>query len=122
MPTYKRERSLDEQVAVLTAQVAQLRRSGSVVDDVSLFATGFENYNYDDASVALSTVFENTFTPRGASLVIGLSVFGDQVSAVNTGGTWDVLVNGAPAAPRAPRPAAGMAVVAALPPLSATPA
>jgi hypothetical protein len=98
MPTYKRERSLDEQVAVLTAQVAQLRRSGSVVDDVSLFATGFENYNYDDASVALSTVFENTFTPRGASLVIGLSVFGDQVSAVNTGGTWDVLVNGVTAA------------------------
>lgn len=97
MPTYNRERTLDEQVAILTEQVAQLRRTGSVVDDLTLFRTGFENYNYDDAS-SLSTVFENTFSPRGATLVIGLSIFGDQVGAVNTGGTWDVLVNGSAAA------------------------
>lgn len=97
MPTYNRERSLDEQVAILAEQVAQLRRSGSVVDDLTLFRTGFENFNYDDAS-SLSTVFENTFSPRGSSLVIGLSIFGDQVSAVNTGGTWDVLVNSVTAA------------------------
>lgn len=96
MPTYRRERSLDEQVAALAEQVAQMRRSGSTVDDVTLFRTGFENYNYDDSNT-LSTVFETTFTPRGAVLTLGLSFFGDYVGTapqVNTGGTWDVLLNG----------------------------
>lgn len=93
-----RQKSIDERVAVTEDAVARLQRAGSVVDDIAMFRTGFENYNYDDQSTALATVFENTFTPRGAVLLLGVSLFGDQVGATNTGGVWDVLVNGVTAA------------------------
>lgn len=100
MPTYSRERSLDERVAVLEDAIARLRRAGGVVDDIALFRTGFENYNFDDTD-SLSTVFETTFTPRGGVLTLGMAFFGDQVGTapvVNTGGSWDVLLNGVEAA------------------------
>ena len=100
MPTYIREQSLDERVAVLEQGLAQTQRGAALVDDIALFRVGFENYNYDDAS-SLSTVFETYFTPRGALLTLGMSFFGDQVGTspvVSTGGAWDVLLNGTVAA------------------------
>lgn len=97
MPTYtNRARSLDERVAVLEDQLAALRRAGGVVDDVAMYRSSFQNFNFADDSAALTTQFENTFSPRGAVLTLGLSFFGDQVGTapvVNTGGTWDVLLN-----------------------------
>jgi hypothetical protein len=97
MATIVREQSLAERVAVLEERLARLQRASSVVDDVSIWRVGFENYLFDDASSALSTVHETTFTPRGAALTLGLSFYGDQVGTspvVNSGGTWDVLLNG----------------------------
>lgn len=97
MPTILRSTDLAEQVAALTDRLARLERASGVVDDVSIWRVGFENYLFDDTSAALSTVHETTFTPRGASLTLGLSFYGDFVGTspqVNTGGTWDVLLNG----------------------------
>lgn len=96
-----RSQDLGERVAVLEEQLARLQRASGVVDDVVLFRVGFENYLFDDTSLNLNTVHETTFTPRGAALTLGLSFYGDYVGTapqVNTGGTWDVLVNGTTAA------------------------
>jgi hypothetical protein len=97
MPAYNRAKSLDERVAILEDQLARLQRRGTIVDDIAMFRTGFENYNYDD-STTLSTVMETTFTPRGGLLTLGLSFFGDLVGTTNTGGSWDCLLNGVTAA------------------------
>ncbi|WNI15582.1 hypothetical protein [Actinacidiphila sp. ITFR-21] len=100
MPSYARQKTLDERVAILEERLAKLERSGSVVDDINLFRVGFENYNYDD-SPSLNTIFENWFTPRGGRLTLGLTFYGDQVGtspAVNTGGAWTILLNSVVAA------------------------
>lgn len=101
MPTIMRSQDLAERVAVLEEQLARLQRASGVVDDVSIWRVGFENYLFDDAAAALSTVHETTFTPRGAALTLGMSFYGDFVGTapqVNTGGVWDVLLNGTTAA------------------------
>lgn len=92
MPTYNREQSLDERVAELEQQVALLRRTGSRADDLPLFRTNYEGLNWDDDTV-FTTTFETTFTPRAASLSLGLMFIGDVVGAVATGGAWQVVLN-----------------------------
>lgn len=77
---------------MLEDQLAQLRRSGRRADELAMHPTNFRGLNYDDSTV-YTTVWETTFTPRSASLNLGLMFIGDVVSAVNTGGDWQVFVN-----------------------------
>lgn len=93
MPQYYREQSVEERLTILEEQLAQLRRSGRRADELPMNRTNFEGLNFDDTSAAFTTVYETTYTPRSASLAIGLLLIGDSVSAVNTGGSWQVIVN-----------------------------
>lgn len=92
MPTYNRELTVEERLAQLEASVAQIGRGGSRPDDLPLFRTNYEGLNWDDSST-ITTVFENKFTPRSASLALGLLLIGDVVGTTNTGGAWQVVLN-----------------------------
>lgn len=93
MPAYQRDSSVEERVAVLEDQLAALRRQGNVVDDLAMFPSFDMGLVFSDAT-ALTTAWENLFTPRSNTLTIGAQFYGDQVGATNTGGSWDVLLNG----------------------------
>lgn len=93
MPQYYRERSVEERLTVVEEQLARLRRSGRRADELPMNRTNFEGLNYDDTSAAFATVFETTYTPRSATLALGLLLIGDVVGAVNTGGSYQVVIN-----------------------------
>lgn len=93
MPAYARDRSVEERVAVLEDQLAALRRQGSLVDDLAMFPVFFESLVFDD-STTLDPTWSNIFTPRAATLTMGLQFFGDIAGTTNTGGSWDVRLNG----------------------------
>jgi hypothetical protein len=94
MPAYQRDRSVEERLAIVEDQLAALRRQGSLVDDLAMFPVYFEAAVFDD-STALDPTWSNTFTPRASTLTLGLLFFGDTVGTTNTGGAWDVTLNGA---------------------------
>jgi hypothetical protein len=83
-----------QRIAVLEEQVAALRRTGWERDEVPLYPTHFETMPFLDTAAFTST-WECIITPRTATLSLGLVFIGDSVSAVNTGGAWQVLLNSA---------------------------
>ncbi|MFB8101357.1 hypothetical protein ACFC3O_00720 [Streptomyces sp. NPDC056007] len=82
-----------QRIAALEAQVATLRRTGWERDELPLWPTNFTAMAFGD-STAFSTLWEGVMSPRTASLSLGLTLVGDQVSGTNTGGAWQVLFNG----------------------------
>lgn len=82
-----------ERLAVLEEQVAQLRRAGWERDELPLYPTAYTALAFSDAT-AFNTLWEGVLSPRTASLSLGLTLVGDQVAGVNTGGSWQVLFNG----------------------------
>ncbi|NUS76717.1 MAG: hypothetical protein HOV70_11020 [Streptomyces sp.] len=82
-----------QRIAALEEQVATLRRTGWERDELPLYPTSFTAMAFADAT-AFSTLWEGVLSPRTASLSLGLTLVGDQVAAVNTGGAWQVLFNG----------------------------
>jgi hypothetical protein len=85
--------NLLERIAVLEERLAQMERTGWERDELPFYPTGFFALGYDDGTT-FSTLWETAMAPRTASLNLGLVVVGDQVGGVNTGGAWQVLLNG----------------------------
>ena len=81
-------------IAALEEQVAAQARTGWERDELPLYPTAFTAMAFND-STTFSTLWEGVMTPRTASLSIGLTTVGDQVSGTNTGGGWQVLLGGA---------------------------
>lgn len=80
-------------MAILEDQLAALRRSGNVVDDLAMFPVYFLAMAFND-STALTATWQNIFTPRSSTLTLGMQFFGDLVGTTNTSGSWDVRLNG----------------------------
>jgi hypothetical protein len=93
VPSYQRDRSVDERVAILEDKLAALQRQGSIVDDLAMFPVYYLGMEYLDGT-ALQAAWQNIFTPRSSTLTLGMQLFGDQVGATNTGGAWEVFLNG----------------------------
>lgn len=94
MPQYTKQIGLGEQVAALMDRVARLeRRSPTVLDAGSLLPTSFHGLVYED-STSYVTYFETTVTAPRHAASIGLVFLGDQVGTTNSGGLWQVLLNG----------------------------
>ncbi|MGY4903324.1 hypothetical protein [Streptomyces sp. 900116325] len=87
-------RSFLERLAVLEDQVAQLRRTGWERDELPVYPTSLRAMPYED-DTAFITTWETVLSPRTGSLSLGLVFIGDFVGATNTGGAWQVLLNGA---------------------------
>lgn len=72
--------------------IATLQRTGWERDELPFYPTSLKTMAYED-STTLVSLWETILTPRTASLSLGLVMIGDQVSAVNTGGDWQVVLN-----------------------------
>lgn len=94
MPKVQKQTTFLQDLAALRAEVAELRRSGTVRDELPLFPTSQHGLVYEDATTFV-TVWESILAPRTASLSLGLVLLGDVVSSTNTGGDWQVLLDGA---------------------------
>lgn len=93
MPQHARTPDLLERLAVLEEEVARLRRASiREVDELPFYPSSIRGLIFED-STSFITVMEVIFAPRTESLSLGLLFIGDQVSAVNTGGEWQVLLN-----------------------------
>lgn len=82
-----------ERLAVLEDQVAALRRRGWERDEVPFYPTSMRGMPYEDATF-FTTVVETIITPRTAVLSLGVVAIGDVVGTTNTGGAWQVVLNG----------------------------
>lgn len=82
-----------ERLAVLEEQMGALRRTGWERDEVPFYPTTWKGMPYEDSTV-FTTVWETIISPRTATLSMGIVAIGDQVSALNTGGAWQVLMGG----------------------------
>lgn len=94
MPSYNRAQTLDARVAILEEQVAAAQRGGRLVDDLAMFPVYYFGMEFVDVAASMQIAWQNIFTPRSGTLTLGLQLAGDQVSGVNTGGVWDVQLNG----------------------------
>lgn len=70
------------------------RRQASRSDELPFFPTNSQTMPYQ-SDTAFTTAWETILTPRTATLSLGLVFIGDQVSGVNTGGAWQVLLDAA---------------------------
>jgi hypothetical protein len=96
MPAYASTPDLGQRIVRLERELAQLRRRSSpMFDEVPVFPTAFQGMPaIDDTSFV--TAWETVLTRRTESLSVGLVFIGDQAGSplVNTGGAWQVLLNG----------------------------
>ena len=93
MPKVQKQTNFLQDLAALRAEVAELRRSGTVREELPLFPTSQHGLVYEDAT-SFVTVWESILAPRTASLSLGLVLLGDIVSSTNTGCEWQVLLDG----------------------------
>lgn len=82
-----------QRIAALEGKVAALQREGWERDEVPFYPTSLHGLVYEDAT-SFTTLWETIITPRTATLQMGLALLGDQVSATNTGGEWQVQLAG----------------------------
>lgn len=92
MPKVLKTTDFLQRLAELEDAVAAMQRAGATRDEVPFYPTGFKTFVYDDAT-SFATLWETIFTPRMATLSLGLVFIGDQVSGVNSGGEWRVQIN-----------------------------
>ncbi|HEX5596103.1 MAG TPA: hypothetical protein VFX61_08845 [Micromonosporaceae bacterium] len=86
-----------QRLATVEQQLAELRRSGWERDEVPFYPTSLRGLVYEDGT-AFTTLWETIISPRTATLAMGLVLIGDQVGTTNTGGAWQVLLDGVVAA------------------------
>ncbi|MGW2210110.1 hypothetical protein [Streptomyces sp. NPDC001781] len=94
MPKVQKTPDFLQQLAELREQVADLRRSGRERDELPFFPTSLRGLVYEDGT-SFTTVWETILSPRTATLALGLVAIGDVVGTTNTGGAWQVLLEGA---------------------------
>ncbi|MFI6639942.1 hypothetical protein [Streptomyces sp. NPDC050504] len=82
-----------QRLARVERELAALQRQGAVKDELPFYPTSYRGFPYEDGT-SFVTLWETVLTPRTASLSIGLVLIGDQVSATNTGGAWQILLDG----------------------------
>lgn len=93
MPAYASTPDLVQRIVQLEKRLDQVQRRGTgLADELPVFPTLFNAMPAVDVT-SFATVWETTFSPRSAALSLGLVFLGDQVSAVNTGGQWQVLLD-----------------------------
>ncbi|MEU0370647.1 hypothetical protein ABZ070_10340 [Streptomyces sp. NPDC006283] len=94
MPAYASTPNVLQRIAALEKRLDQVQRRGNgLADELPVFPTAFNAMPMLD-STSFITAWETTFAPRTASLSLGLVFLGDQVSSTNTGGQWQVLLDG----------------------------
>ncbi|MGW6598510.1 hypothetical protein [Streptomyces sp. NPDC055036] len=92
MPQYATSPDFLQRLAALEETVEQLRRRGRERDELPFFGTNLQVMPYQSYT-SMTTVWETVLSPRTASLSLGLVTIGDVVTAVNSGGDWQVLAN-----------------------------
>jgi hypothetical protein len=93
MPQYASTPNLIQRLTRLERLVADLRRRDPArPDELPLFPVGLHTMPYQSYT-GFTTMWETVLTPRTATLALGLVAIGDQVSAANSGGEWQVLLN-----------------------------
>lgn len=102
-----------QELAELREQVDQLRRAGWERDELPLYPTSQHGLVYEDGT-SFGTLWETVLTPRTATLALGLVFLGDVVASVNTGGDWQVLLDGVTVAASGTVPATFSYVLPAL--------
>jgi hypothetical protein len=97
MPAYASTPNILQRIARMERQLEQLQRRSPALDmrdELAVFPTALYAMPMMDET-SFITVWETLFAPRTGSLDLGLVFIGDQVSGVNTGGQWRVLLDGA---------------------------
>lgn len=93
MPQHATSPNFLQRLANLEQRVALAERStGGSADEVPFYPTAYETMAYVD-NATFSTAWETTITPRGSVLSMRVVTVGDQVSGVNSGGGWQMLLN-----------------------------
>lgn len=92
MPKVVKTADFLQRLVVVEEQVAAMRRAGWERDEVPFYPTSQHTFVYEDGT-SFTTLWETILSPRTATLSLGLVFFGDQVSATNTGGEWQVVFN-----------------------------
>lgn len=93
MPAIAQTPDLVQRIARMEAQLAALRRAGWERDELPFYPTSYHGLVYEDAT-SMSTYWETVLSPRTGTLALGLVFMGDQVTGVNTGGAWQVVLAG----------------------------
>jgi hypothetical protein len=94
MPAYSEPRGLMARMGALERQVSELRRRrAQPLVDVPFFPVSAQTMPYQSYT-GWTTAWEAVVAPRGEALHVGLAMIGDRVSSTDTGGEWQVLVNG----------------------------
>lgn len=113
MPKVSKPVDFLQELAELREQVDALRRAGTERDELPFFATSQHGLVYED-NTNFTTLWETIFAPRTATLSLGLVFLGDVVATVNTGGDWQVLLDGSTVAGSGTVPATFSYVLPAL--------
>lgn len=81
-----------QRLAAVERQLAEVRRAGRERDELPFYPTSLRGLVFEDGT-SMVTLWETILSPRTATLSLGLVLIGDVVSATNTGGEWDVMLN-----------------------------
>lgn len=92
MPKVQKSTDFLQRLAEVEEQLASLQRTGWERDELPLFPTSLHGLVYEDAT-SFVTLWETILSPRTATLSLGLVFLGDVVTATNTGGDWQVLLD-----------------------------
>jgi hypothetical protein len=92
MPKTYRSPDILHRLAAVEDQLAALRRSGWVRDELPFYPTSLHGLVYED-STSFTTLWETILAPRTSRLELGMVFIGDAVGAANTGGEWRVQLD-----------------------------
>ncbi|MFD4558960.1 hypothetical protein ACFWP5_32355 [Streptomyces sp. NPDC058469] len=92
MPKVQKTSNFLQRLAEVEERLASLQRTGWERDELPFYPTSLHGLVYEDAT-SFVTLWETVLSPRTATLSLGLVLLGDVVSATNTGGNWQVLLN-----------------------------
>lgn len=92
MPKVMKTTDFLQRLAEVEEQLANLQRAGWERDELPMFPTSQHGLVYEDAT-SFITLWETIMSPRTATLSLGLVFLGDVVTATNSGGDWQVLLD-----------------------------
>lgn len=92
MPKVQRTPDVLQRLATVEEQLAALRRSGWVRDELPFYPTSLHGLVYED-STSFVTLWETILAPRTATLLLGMVFIGDAVGTTNSGGEWRVQLD-----------------------------
>ena len=100
MPQHATTPNLLQRIARMEQRLAALQRQQPTpADELPFYPTNLQTMPYQSFT-SFTTAWETILTPRTSKLSLGLVAIGDQVSAVNTGGEWQVLFDTTVLVPR----------------------